>query len=83
MAPAPASKRDYKRLIVCCDGTWQASDRPEQKGINVASNVTKMCRALAHADARDGREVQQIVYYQSGVGTDMLTKFSRDYAGAF
>lgn len=79
-------ERDYKRLIICCDGTWQASDRPSTKdGANVTSNVTKFCRAIAKSTTRpDGRgKVQQVVFYQSGIGTDTVTKFSGTIAGEF
>ncbi|KAL9094318.1 MAG: hypothetical protein Q9165_003459 [Trypethelium subeluteriae] len=58
----------FKKLIVCCDGTWQASDKPSSKR-NVESNITRMCRYLKESkihDASTGQEIQQIVYYQSG-----------------
>lgn len=43
-----------KRLVVCCDGTWQdlAKDYP--------TNVVKITQAIKHYD--DGN-IQQIVYY--------------------
>ena len=50
-----------KKLIVCCDGTW---NWPEQKG--GPTNVVKMVRAIEPADTQ-GRP--QIVYYDPGVGT--------------
>ncbi|KAI9701610.1 MAG: hypothetical protein M1820_006381 [Bogoriella megaspora] len=70
-----------KRLIVCCDGTWQASDKPSSKR-NVESNVTRMCRCLKESriDA-PGHEIQQVVNYQSGVGTDMLHSISAKLSG--
>ena len=61
-----------KRLVVCCDGTWQASNQGVQA---VPSNVAKISRALAKhgndgVDAK-GPPVPQIVYYDAGVGTAM------------
>lgn len=72
--------RFKKRIIVCSDGTWQdglATSRSQY------SNVLRLARALDHEDTRQDTEgldisegsksripIQQIVYYQSGVGTD-------------
>lgn len=54
-----------KRLIVCCDGTW---NEPEQKdrGFMRPTNVVKIARMI-RPQAADGT-VQQ-VYYDRGVGT--------------
>ncbi|NDY43088.1 DUF2235 domain-containing protein [Dissulfurirhabdus thermomarina] len=52
-----------KRLIVCCDGTW---NNPEQREV---TNVVKTARAVLPA-ARDGRP--QVVFYDRGVGTGNL-----------
>jgi hypothetical protein len=54
----PAGSR---RLILCCDGTWNAADAGPS-----ATNVVRMLRCIAPA-AVDGRP--QIVRYNSGVGT--------------
>ncbi|MCC5995995.1 MAG: DUF2235 domain-containing protein [Oceanicaulis sp.] len=52
-----------KRLIVCCDGTWQRAGQP------VPTNVVKIARAiLPAAPGADGQRVPQIVYYDPGVG---------------
>ncbi|KAI9836972.1 MAG: hypothetical protein M1838_004908 [Thelocarpon superellum] len=63
-----------KKLIVCCDGTWLNSDNGVQGGglygnatLQVPSNVTRLCRAIKSRPAHDGMD--QIVYYQAGVGT--------------
>ena len=50
-----------KRLIVCCDGTW---NWPDQKGN--PTNVVKLTRAICPA-ADDG--TVQTVFYDTGVGT--------------
>lgn len=53
-----------KRLIVCCDGTW---NNPEQEDNGIASptNVVKMYNSIAQHDEND---VQQLTYYHPGVG---------------
>lgn len=52
--------KHYKRLIVLSDGTWQneASATP--------TNILKLARCIA-SESDDG--VQQVLYYDSGVGT--------------
>ena len=54
----------HKRLIVCCDGTWNDTDSGD-----AFTNVAKMGWAIAAKDTRGADEIAQIVYYQSGVGT--------------
>jgi uncharacterized protein (DUF2235 family) len=72
----------FKRLIVCCDGTWQTSDKPS-KDRNVESNVTRMCRYLKESIPHNtyDNEIQQVLNYQSGVGTGMLTSMSAKLSG--
>jgi len=53
-----------KRIIVCCDGTWNDADSAGE-----FTNVVRMARAILPTDVRGGRETPQIVYYESGVGT--------------
>ncbi len=50
-----------KRLIVCCEGTWQRLDSPD------ASNVLKMTQSI---QATDDCGIQQIVFYDQGIGTE-------------
>lgn len=54
-----------KRIIVCCDGTWNTPDKTE-KGTPLHTNVVKIAMA-AKAVANDG--VAQALYYDPGVGT--------------
>ncbi len=54
-----------KRLVVCCDGTWNDSD----SGTGY-TNVSRLAWAIRPTDARDGKDIVQIVSYQSGVGTE-------------
>jgi uncharacterized protein (DUF2235 family) len=61
-----------KRLIICCDGTWQRLD-------NIyPTNVIKIAQAIK-AMANDG--VPQIVFYDEGVGTE--SAFKKIVGGAF
>ncbi len=64
-----------KRLIVCCDGTW---NKPDSVHI---TNVEKIARTV-QTDASATGEVQQLVYYISGVGAGSYT-LDRLMGGAF
>ncbi|QPC70602.1 hypothetical protein HYE68_001354 [Fusarium pseudograminearum] len=69
--PTAASKP--KRIIICCDGTWQSSTTIDPKK-GCPSNVTRISRVLAKAGLdRDNNERQQLVYYDAGVGTGDIT----------
>ncbi|KAJ4287371.1 hypothetical protein N0V90_012770 [Kalmusia sp. IMI 367209] len=62
-----------RRLIICCDGTWQSSVSSKD---NVPSNVTKLCRVIARigTDRNDRKKKwHQLVYYDSGIGTGNLS----------
>jgi uncharacterized protein (DUF2235 family) len=65
-----------KRLVVCCDGTW---NRPDQlrDGVAAPTNVAKVALGVARQDP-DG--TTQLLYYQPGVGT---RRFERIRGGAF
>jgi uncharacterized protein (DUF2235 family) len=65
-----------KRLIVCCDGTW---NRPDQlhNGVAAPTNVSKLALAVAREDSSG---VAQRVFYQPGVGT---RRWERLRGGAF
>ena len=53
-----------KRLVLCCDGTWNKPDE-EQDGRPVPTNVVR----LAYRVAKSAGAVPQITYYDMGVGT--------------
>jgi uncharacterized protein (DUF2235 family) len=55
---------DHKRLIVCCDGTWNDADSAAE-----FTNVVRIARAIKPIDTRSSPATPQIVYYHSGVGT--------------
>ncbi|BGP17126.1 hypothetical protein JCM10213_005252 [Rhodosporidiobolus nylandii] len=57
-----------KRLILLCDGTLQ--DAESEVDPDLYTNVAKLSRAISEVDERSGQMVEQIKYYQSGVGTD-------------
>ncbi|HXX68395.1 MAG TPA: DUF2235 domain-containing protein [Polyangiaceae bacterium] len=61
-----------KRLIVCADGTWNDED-----AAGAPTNVAKLHAAV---QTRHVEGVEQLVHYQSGVGTRMLERF---VGGAF
>jgi uncharacterized protein (DUF2235 family) len=65
-----------KRLIVCCDGTWNRPDEVRD-GVAAPTNVAKITLALADEDA-DGNE--QRLHYLTGVGTRRGERFT---GGAF
>ena len=52
-----------KRLIVCCDGTWQSQDNIDP------TNVLKIAQAVKPM-ARDeqGNNIPQVLYYDQGIG---------------
>jgi len=59
-----------KRLIICCDGTWEDS---KSDLVQPPSNVTRLTRSLSrNAIVEENgvtRVIPQIAYYQKGVGT--------------
>jgi len=50
-----------KRLVICCDGTWQQLTSP------YPSNVVKLAQSVKPI-ASDG--VPQVIFYDPGIGTD-------------
>lgn len=54
-----------KRLVVCCDGTWKDADSGDGY-----TNVSRLAWAIKPTDTRDGKDIAQIVFYQSGVGSE-------------
>ncbi|KAI1434415.1 hypothetical protein GGR50DRAFT_704354 [Xylaria sp. CBS 124048] len=73
-----------KRIIVCCDSTWQNSDNghsTKNKAVRLQtpSNVTRISRCFRRK-CSDG--TFQIIYYQSGVGSKSGV-LDRLFGGAF
>ncbi|KXJ94960.1 hypothetical protein Micbo1qcDRAFT_230335 [Microdochium bolleyi] len=70
-----------KRLIVCCDGTWQSSVTGAK---NIPSNVTRLARSIAREGLdKNGQVWQQLVHYDAGIGTGELSKSEKDRQGGF
>lgn len=70
-----------RRLVICCDGTWQSSVSSKE---NVPSNVTKLCRLIDRIGidkADPSKKFHQIVYYDSGVGTGDVSMFEAKLQG--
>lgn len=55
-----------KRLILCCDGTWNSADQAHD-GVPCPTNVVKLGFRVAKRCKADN--VPQIVHYDEGVGT--------------
>ncbi|KAL1647047.1 hypothetical protein SLS58_002817 [Diplodia intermedia] len=69
----PAQAAKPKRIVICCDGTWQSATSIDPKK-GCPSNVARLSRVLAKAGLdRDENEWQQLVYYDAGVGTGDIT----------
>ena len=52
-----------KRIALCFDGTWQSVDDPAS-----VSNVVRLAQAIKAVADKDN--IEQITYYQAGVGSD-------------
>ncbi|KAG8626227.1 hypothetical protein KVT40_005172 [Elsinoe batatas] len=58
---------DFKRIIICADGTWLNSDEsPRKSGKENPSNVTRIGRAIK---PQSEYGIKQVVYYSHGVGS--------------
>jgi uncharacterized protein (DUF2235 family) len=66
-----------RRLVICADGTWNRPDQ-EDHGVDTATNVTKISRAIRPLTKG---KVTQVAYYHSGVGTG--NTFDKLTGGAF
>ncbi|KAK0446409.1 uncharacterized protein EV420DRAFT_1276582, partial [Desarmillaria tabescens] len=60
--------RDRKRLIVCCDGTWQDGVLTQDRLLY--TNTLRLARTITNEDTRSDPPIQQIVFYQSGIGSE-------------
>jgi hypothetical protein len=54
-----------KRLILCCDGTWNTADQ-QRNGSPCPTNVVKLAYRVAKHDAAGA---PQVIFYDQGVGT--------------
>jgi uncharacterized protein (DUF2235 family) len=56
-----------KRLVVCCDGTWQLPDQT-WLGSDSPTNVARLSERVANFDGT----IPQVIWYDQGVGTGNL-----------
>ena len=57
-----------KRIVICADGTWNIRDQmPDTGTTRHPTNVTKVARAVR---PRSSSGVDQVVFYDEGVGTN-------------
>jgi uncharacterized protein (DUF2235 family) len=68
-----------KRLIVCCDGTWNTADQAK-RGRPCPTNVIKLALSISKVD---DKSVEQRVYYHPGVGTSRWDRLDHWSGGAF
>jgi uncharacterized protein (DUF2235 family) len=65
-----------KRLVLCCDGTWNSADQVVE-GAPCPTNVVRLAYRVAKSDG----DIKQVIYYSQGVGTgNSIDRFS---GGAF
>lgn len=55
-----------KRLVVCCDGTWNTPEQ-EENNTPAPTNVIRLYNSVA---ARDAAGTEQLRYYHPGVGVE-------------
>ncbi|KAF4553039.1 Alpha/beta hydrolase domain-containing protein 4 [Elsinoe fawcettii] len=74
-------KGSRKRIIICCDGTWQSATSLDPKQ-GCPSNVARISRVLARAGLdRQGHQWEQLVYYDAGVGTGDISGMEKKRQG--
>ncbi|KAJ6604610.1 hypothetical protein DFH09DRAFT_1123260 [Mycena vulgaris] len=64
----PQLTRTKKRIIVCCDGTWQDGVSTDNR--QSYTNILRLARTINHEDNRFQPHIPQIVFYQSGIGSE-------------
>ncbi|KAK4184895.1 hypothetical protein QBC35DRAFT_504961 [Podospora australis] len=72
----PSQSPGRKRLVICCDGTWNNTN---EAGSGPPTNVARLSGAVAHKCCSG---MTQIVYYHPGAGTE-TSKTARVIGGAF
>jgi len=58
---------ENKRIVICCDGTWNEPEQLDEDNRIYPTNVLKMVRAISTSDPQSGKH--QLVYYQTGIGS--------------
>lgn len=67
----------FKRIVICCDGTWNTPDEVDVNGEPISTNVTRLAFAVRD---RDRNGIEQRTFYGRGVGTG---RFDHLLGGAF
>lgn len=67
-----------KKLVICCDGSWNRADQTTDEGAPCPTNVVRFAYLTAK---RDAQGVPQILFYDQGVGTG--NRVDRWTGGAF
>ena len=68
-----------KRLVICCDGTWNKADQMNDAGKPIPTNVIRVAYRVANRDAAGH---PQIVFYDQGVGTgNLVDRFTGGLSG--
>ncbi|KAG7099108.1 hypothetical protein E1B28_000981 [Marasmius oreades] len=62
-----AIERVRKRIIICCDGTWQDGISENR---HKYTNALRLARTIEQEDIRTTPPTPQVVYYQSGIGSE-------------
>ncbi|KAJ3790950.1 hypothetical protein GGU10DRAFT_339118 [Lentinula aff. detonsa] len=73
--------RVKKRIIICCDGTWQDGITTQNR--LSYTNVLRIARTIEHEDFRVEPPIPQIVFYQSGIGSadNLYAEYVEDTLG--
>ncbi|KAM0750718.1 hypothetical protein T439DRAFT_325770 [Meredithblackwellia eburnea MCA 4105] len=80
MSGAPSIPPARKRIIACCDGTWNNGLSEENK--SGYTNVLRISRALESYSSDANENIPQIVYYATGIGSDPgLVSYSEGMTG--
>ncbi|WP_043776271.1 T6SS phospholipase effector Tle1-like catalytic domain-containing protein, partial [Desulfomicrobium escambiense] len=66
-----------KRVVVCCDGTWNTPDQKDD-GVVCPTNVTRLAMAVA---PYAGNGKPQMRYYDTGVGTQWYDRIRDGVSG--
>ncbi|MCA9471481.1 MAG: DUF2235 domain-containing protein [Nitrospirales bacterium] len=57
----------FKKIVICCDGTWNKPEVAMNSKRYRPTNVLRIARAVSNVDEQFHH---QIIYYDSGIGTD-------------
>lgn len=58
---------ENKRIVICCDGTWNEPEHLDENNHSYPTNVLKMVRSIAARDPIASRH--QLIFYQAGIGS--------------